>query len=272
MNILVAGKHGSLVDTMIIANINPEKGRITLVSVPRDLYYNNRKINSIYYFYGMDELKRTLSFITGYHIDQYILIDMYAFIEVIDMIGGVDVHLNQPVIDPTYKTFDGGKWGTLYYRAGDHHLSGKQALRLARSRHTSSDFARSERQHLILQAVQTKARNFGLGDAASLKTLAERVLAKTETDIGIADAISYFFRYQNYEINGGHVMSSGNVLASQYTGEVNGKAAETCTTDEEGEEICVAKDKGAYILVPRNGSWNTTRWFFHQIIEEDVAV
>lgn len=220
----------------------------------------------------MDELKRTLSFITGYQIDQYILVDMYAFIEVVDMIGGVDVHLDQPVIDPTYKTFDGGKWGTLYYRAGDHHLSGKQALRLARSRHTSSDFARSERQHLILQAVKDKAKTLGLADAGSLKTLGESILAKTETDISIADAISYFFRYQNYEINGGHVMSSGNVLASKYTGEVDGKPAETCTTNEEGEETCKQKDKGAYILVPRNGSWNTTRWFFHQIIEGDGAV
>lgn len=272
LNILIAGKHGSLVDTMIIANINPQKGKITLVSVPRDLYYNNRKINSIYYFYGMDELKRTLSFITGYQIDQYILIDMYAFIEVVDIIGGVDVHLDQPVIDPTYKTFDGGKWGTLYYRAGDHHLSGKQALRLARSRHTSSDFARSERQHLILQAVKDKAKTLGLADAGSLKTLGESILAKTETDISIADAISYFFRYQNYEINGGHVMSSGNVLVSKYTGEIDGQPAETCTTNEEGEETCKTKDKGAYILVPQNGSWNTTRWFFHQIIEGDGAV
>lgn len=252
---------------MIFANINPETKKITLVSVPRDLYYNNRKINSIYHFYGMEELKRSLSIVTGYEIDKYILIDMYAFIDVIDIIGGVDVHLDEPVIDPTYKTFDGGKWGTLYYRAGDHHLSGKQALRLARSRHTSSDFARSERQHLILAAVKDKAKTLGIGDAGTLKDLAESVLSKTETDIEIADALSYFFRYQNFEIDGGHVMSSGNVLVSQYTNDVNGQAPQSCTTNEEGEEICKAADRGAYILVPRNGSWNTTRWFFHQIIE-----
>jgi len=278
LNILVAGKHGNLVDTMIFANIDPENRKVTLVSLPRDLYYNGRKINSIYHYYGMDELKRTLSFITGYQIDKYILIDMYAFIEVVDMIGGVDVHLDQPVIDPTYKTFDGGKWGTLYYRAGDHHLSGKQALRLARSRHTSSDFARSERQHMLLASIQAKARTFGLGDAGSLKTLAERVLAKTETDIGLADAISYFFRYQSYEINGGHVVSSGNVLASRYTGEIE-KEKRNCAkknvTNEEGEteevDPCKNIDKGAYILLPRNGNWNTIRWYFHQIIEEGAV-
>lgn len=265
---------------MIFANINPETQKVTLVSIPRDLYYNGRKINSIYHYYGMDELKRSLSHITGYQIDKYILIDMYAFIDVIDMIGGVDVHLEQPVIDPTYKTFDGGKWGTLYYRTGDHHLSGKQALRLARSRHTSSDFARSERQHMILEAVQTKARTFGFGDAASLKALGERVLAKTETDIGIAEAISYYFRYQNFEIDGGHVLSSGNVLASRYTGDVkreeqNCPAVSASTTggdDETQEDPCANIDKGAYILVPRDGNWNTIRWYFRQIIENGAAV
>ncbi|MCA9374312.1 LCP family protein [Candidatus Peregrinibacteria bacterium] len=254
---------------MIFANINPAEHKITLISVPRDLYYNGRKINSIYYFYGMEELKRSLSIVTGYEIDKYILIDMYAFIDVIDIIGGVDVHLDQPVIDPTYKTFDGGKWGTLYYRAGDHHLSGKQALRLARSRHTSSDFARSERQHLILAAVKDKAKTLGIGDAGKLKELAESVLSRTETDIEIQDALTYFFRYQNFEVEGGHVMSSGNVLVSQYTNDVNGQAPKTCTTNEEGEETCKAGDRGAYILVPQNGSWNTTRWFFHQILEGD---
>ena len=178
MNILIAGKHGSLVDTMIFANINPEKRQITFISIPRDLYYNNRKINSIYPLYGMEELKRTITFVSGYKVDKFILVDMYAFIDIIDLIGGVDVHLDAPVIDPTYKTFDGGKWGTLYYRAGDHHLSGKQALRLARSRHTSSDFARAERQHLIIKAIQKKAREFGLGDADTLTKIAKTVSIK----------------------------------------------------------------------------------------------
>ena len=258
---------------MIFANINPEKRKITLVSLPRDLYYNNRKINAIYALYGMEELKRTISFVSGYQIDKYILIDMYAFIDVIDMIGGVDVHLDQPVIDPTYKTFDGGKWGTLYYREGDHHLSGKQALRLARSRHTSSDFARSERQHMILKAVQQKAKTFGLGDAAGLKTLAEQVLGKTETDINLADAISYYFRYQKFEISGGHVISSGNVLISRYTGDVK-KQQMNCPAPqdapEEEKQKCNNIDKGAYILEPRSGNWNAVRWYFHQIIEGEV--
>lgn len=278
-NVLLAGKHGSLVDTMIFANVNPEKRKITLVSIPRDLYYNNRKINSYYALYGMEELKRILSNITGYRIDKYVLIDMYAFIEVVDLIGGVDVHLDSPVIDPTYKTFDGGEWSTLYYRAGDYHLNGKQALRLARTRHTSSDFARAERQQMILKSIQKKAREFGFGDAAKLTEIAEAVLGKTETDFNLAEALASYFRYQGFDVESGNVLSSGNVLESKNTGEDKGRAClqkvgkGTATDGATDEELKKKRDaceaiKGEYILLPRNGNWNTIKWYFHQLVED----
>ena len=269
MNILVAGKHGALMDTMVIANINIAKRRIILTSVPRDLYYNNRKINFIYSQYGMEEVKRTLAFITGVKIDKYILIDMYAFIEVIDMIGGIDVHLDRAVIDPTYKTFDGGKWGTMYYRAGDHHLSGKQALRLARSRHTSSDFARSERQHMILSAIRNKFGSFKLSDAGSLRLIAKNILSKTKTDINLAEAISYYFRYKGFEIKGGNVLSTLNVLNSKFTGDEAFKEAGCPATKDATEELkkkCATMSRGQYILVPKKDNWNTIRWYFRQLL------
>jgi polyisoprenyl-teichoic acid--peptidoglycan teichoic acid transferase len=273
LNILVAGSHGGLVDTMILANINPASRRITLTSLPRDLYYNNRKINSIYGLYGMEELKRTIAFVTGFEVDKYILIDMYAFIDVIDLIGGIDVHLDEAVIDPTYKTFDGGEWGTLYYRAGDHHLSGRQALRLARTRHTSSDFARSERQHLILAAIQAKAQSFGLGDASGLKILAKQVLDKTKTDISLAEAIAYYFRYQSFEINGGNVLSTENVLDSKFAND-EGYAVAGCPASkkatEDQKKKCAEYDRGAYILVPKNDDWNTVKWYYRKIIKFDT--
>lgn len=275
MNILVAGKHDSLVDTMIFANINPATRKITLVSIPRDLYYNNRKINSYYALYGMDELKRILSKITGYQIDKYVLIDMYAFIDVIDLVGGIDVHLNEPVIDPTYKVNDNGVWSTLYYRAGDYHLGGKEALRLARTRHTSSDFARAERQQMILKALQQKAKEFGFGDAAKLTDIATTVLSKTYTDFTLADALPAYFRYQGFEVEGGNVLSSGNVLESKYTGDLKKDDCQAAAGEpvlnsdvSGGTEKNCDQDKGQYILVPRNDNWNTVRWYFHQLIEE----
>jgi len=254
---------------MIIANIDQNRQKVTLISLPRDLFYNGRKINMIHSLYGMEELKRTLGFITGFEIDRYVLIDMYAFIDVIDMIGGIDLHLDQPVIDPTYKTFDGGKWGTLYYRAGDHHLNGRQALRLARSRHTSSDFARSERQHMILSAVREKFGEFRLGDASTLKLMIQNLLAKTDTDLNLTEAVSDYFRYKSYDIQGGYVLSTTNVLDWSYT---NDKAFEEAgcpapeDADEELKNKCTTFERGQYILNPKQENWNAIRWYFRQAI------
>jgi len=203
---------------------------------------------------------------------------MYAFIDVIDIVGGIDVHLDKPVIDPTYKTYDAGKWGTLYYRAGDHHLSGKQALRLARTRHTSSDFARAERQQMIIAALQHKAKTFGLGNAGTIKDIAQKILEKTETDISFTDAITYYFRFQNFKISRGNVLSSGNVLYSKYTGELKRKQAKCLTNptqeqldkmDDKQKEKCKNIEKGQYILLPKNDNWNTVRWYFRKLIEDE---
>jgi len=271
-NILIAGKHGNLVDTMIFTHIDETDKSIKMVSIPRDLYYNGRKINSFPYYYGMPELKRVLSELTGYELDKYILIDMYAFIDVVDLVGGVDVTLEKAVIDPTYRVVDDGVEGTLYYEPGDYHLGGVEALRLARSRHTSSDFARAERQQLILEALQGKAQNFGFGDADTIYAIAKTVLEQTETDIGLDDAIAYYFRYQGYEIQSNNVMSSGNVLyVPPYitTEDCNALIAEAEANGEERPGC--ENENNAYTLLPRNNDWNVVKWFFKENFEGETT-
>ncbi|MCK5610335.1 LCP family protein, partial [Candidatus Pacearchaeota archaeon] len=155
----MAGRQGNNVDTMILAQVNMGKKKVTLLSIPRDIFFNGRKINRAYYFYGIDELKRELSIVTGYHVDHHVLIEMRAFSDMIDYLNGIYVYLEEPLIDPSYKTFDYGEWGTLFYPKGYHHLSGVQTLRVARSRGTTSDFSRAKRQQAILVGSKNKLKN-----------------------------------------------------------------------------------------------------------------
>ncbi|MFA6917518.1 MAG: LCP family protein [Candidatus Gracilibacteria bacterium] len=264
-NILIAGKSGSLLDTMIFVHIEEKNRRIKMVSIPRDLFYNGRKINAFASMYGLAELKKVLSEISGYKIDKYIVIEMYAFMDVVDLVGGVDVHLDKPLIDPTYKTIDNGVEGTLHYEPGDYHFGGKEALRVARSRHTSSDFDRAARQQLILKALQTKARNLGVGDTDTLYEIVKTVLARTETDISPDEAIAYFFRYQNYEIASNAVISSGNVLyVPPYISEENCQVV-IASAVSKGESVpsCGAENH-AYTLLPKDDNWDAIKWFFSQ--------
>ena len=155
-NYLILGKNEKNVDTIILATVNNAKKQITLVSVPRDLWVNAKKINSFYYFYGMSGFIRELEKLLGVKIKNYILIDMDAFPEVVDKVGGIDYTFREPLIDPTYRTVDKGVEGTLYFPKGTTHLNGIQALRVSRTRHTSSDFARADRQQQVLKALASE--------------------------------------------------------------------------------------------------------------------
>ncbi|MDP2643187.1 MAG: LCP family protein [Candidatus Peregrinibacteria bacterium] len=264
-NVLIAGKNGSLTDTMIFAHLDESTKEIKMISIPRDLFYNNRKINAYAYMYGMPELKSLISKLTGYKLDKYIVIDMYAFIDVIDLIGGVDIHLDKAVVDPTYKTIDNGVVGTLHYEPGDYHLGGKESLRLARSRHTTSDFARAERQQMIIEAIQKKAQNFGFGDADTVYQIAKAVLGKTETDISLDEAIKYYFKYQNYKIVSNDVMSSGNIFfVPPYITKENCAAM----IESGGSNSCEGENH-AYTLLPLDQDWDIIKWFFHDHFESE---
>lgn len=267
-NVLIAGENSGLVDTMIFVHINEKNKEIKMISIPRDLFYNGRKINAFAEFYGMPSLKKALSDMTGYTLDKYIKVDMYAFIDVIDLIGGVDVHLDDAVIDPTYRVVDNGKEGTLHYEPGDYHLGGVQALRLARTRHTSSDFARAERQQKIIESLQSKAQNFGFGDLDTIYQIAKTVLAKTDTDIGLDEAISYYFKYQNYKIVSNDVISSGNILyVPPYITKENCDSQMAAMAASGGGDPGCANQNHAYTLLPMDNNWNVIKWFFKEKFE-----
>ncbi|EKD64305.1 MAG: cell envelope-related transcriptional attenuator [uncultured bacterium] len=264
MNMLILGKNGSNVDTIIFANVNPDQQKVTMISIPRDLFYEDRKINSVYALFGMDEFISQIEEITGREVDHYILVDMYVFADIIDLMGGIDITLEEDLIDPSYATYDNGVWSTLYYPAGDYHLNGTQTLRVARSRHYSSDYDRAARQQMILEAIKEKALSMEIADAGTLFGIMKTVLEDTETDIGMDLALTYYVKYKNYSIERGNVMSTVNVLASEHEYvDYNTSAAEEVCDETTG--VCETKNF-VYILTPYGGNWDYIKWYFDETL------
>lgn len=255
-NILLMGKNGSNVDTMIFAHVDISDQKITLLSVPRDLYYQEDKINAVYGKQGVLAQVAAVEDVLGYKVHHYALVDMVAFKDVIDLLGGVDVTLDQDLIDPTYKVCDGDTCSTLYYPAGTYHLDGTEALRIARSRHTTSDYSRAARQQLILGGLKSKAESLGFGDATTFLSVAKTVLAALETDFTLSEVVTDYFRYQHFELESGSVLSTANVLQNLPV------PVDYVTSHLLGD--------GTYAidaLQPKDGDWNAIKWYVRQLFQ-----
>jgi polyisoprenyl-teichoic acid--peptidoglycan teichoic acid transferase len=161
-------------DTMLLASFDPRTERIVMISLPRDvtnvpLYSGGtwrRKINTFYHYAafhpdeypggGMDALVRQMEYLIGVPIHYYASIEIDGFRRIIDLVGGVDVVLEQAINDPTYQhTPD--ETG-FFMQPGPHHLDGATALAYVRSRHGpgGSDFARARRQQQVILALRER--------------------------------------------------------------------------------------------------------------------
>lgn len=214
---LILGTNENLTDTIILAAVNPSKETVTLISIPRDLYVNGRKVNSIYASYGIDKIKQDVTRISGLEIDKYIIFDLDAFEEVIDILGGIDLYVHESIYDPYFPTASNG-YTEYSIEEGSHHMNGAEALMYARSRKTTSDFDRSKRQQQVIQAIRVKVKMLNLlSDLDKAIELYKLAIEKVQTDIDVFEALHYLENYQNYAIESGNVISTENLLYSSRT-------------------------------------------------------
>jgi len=72
---------------------------------------------------------------------------------VVDLIGGIDVYVEEEISDPAYPDEAYG-YDPFYLEAGWRHLNGEMALKYARTRHSAGgDFDRAKRQQQVIMAI-----------------------------------------------------------------------------------------------------------------------
>jgi len=103
----------------------------------------------------MKVLEEKIEEITGEKIDYYVNLDFEGFIKIVDLVDGVDVSVEENLVDYDYPNGRGG-YTTFVLRKGNWTLDGETALKYARSRHSTSDFDRSLRQQQIISALKKK--------------------------------------------------------------------------------------------------------------------
>lgn len=139
-------------DTIILARFDPIRGRIFLLSMPRDSYvaipgYGMQKINAANVYGGIDLLKETLGNLSGLKIDHFMEINPAAAVKLVDLLGGIEIEVEKDMyyVDRAQSLY-------INLKKGRHKLSGKEAEGYIRFRHDAQgDIGRIERQQKFLR-------------------------------------------------------------------------------------------------------------------------
>ncbi|WSP71610.1 LCP family protein [Streptomyces sp. NBC_01236] len=181
-------------DTIMIVHISEDRGRASIVSLPRDSYAETPahidettgerhgphpvKLNAAYAEGGPNLTVRTVENMTHVKIDHYLEVDFTSFMKTVDALGGVRICTAQPLKD-SYTGLD--------MAAGTHDLNGGEALQYVRSRHAdgSSDLGRMQRQQRFLAALVSQATSSGvLMNPMRFRDVTRAVLGSVRADKG----------------------------------------------------------------------------------------
>ena len=177
-----------------------------MLSIPRDLCVKlpcsaNQKINAVYALAkeasraktlagqeqdGLKALDDTLSPIIGVPIHYHVVVDFTAFKDVVNSLGGVTVNVPDELYDPTIAWENG--YNPVIAKPGVQTMDGQKALLYAKSRETSSDFARAERQRLLLVAMKDKTLSLGtFSNPVKVSSLLNSLGNNVYTDFSVND-------------------------------------------------------------------------------------
>lgn len=174
-NILLIGKDGigektSRADTMIILTVDNKHKSLKFTSIARDtlVYIPGKgydKINHSFYYGGCELLLKTINDNFDLGIKDYAIVDFKSFVDVINVLGGVNVNIEDREIDGLNKVIDAcygleieNKGNNIEYitSSGNHLLNGYQALAYCRLRKIDNCFYRDARQRKVLESLAYK--------------------------------------------------------------------------------------------------------------------
>jgi LCP family protein required for cell wall assembly len=207
--ILAAGIDNSLTDyrygradVIRIVRIDFITPKVSVLTLPRDLWVELPDIKEAYehithgkintaYFYGAPALDRyqgtgggpgllahTIAHNYGLYTENYVVINMLAFEQIVDALGGIDIYLDQTWDGRGDRDADHHAW---VFEEGQHHMSGAEALRFARIRLGYTEIIRTDNQTLVMCAVKEKMQQPRV--IGAIPELVTAFLGKVQTDL-----------------------------------------------------------------------------------------
>ncbi len=279
-------KNGFLTDTIIVASLDKETKKVSMVSIPRDLYVKvptfgkvkeyYTKINALYSIGnkndystgGIGLLSKKVEEIVGLPIHYGVRIDFEGFRKSIDTLGGVDI-----VVDKSFDDYSFPREGKedascsdgtfncqvehIHFEQGKTHMNGTLALKFVRSRKGTngegSDFARAARQQKVLFAAKEKALDVGnLADPVKLNNLFKDFGQSIETDLDVSALVALY----------------------NFSKEVSSSDIGNLVLDNSADNYLYTPSQGqyeGYVLLPKGGSWSKIHNAVKELLSNNSA-
>ncbi|MFP4425581.1 MAG: LCP family protein [Spirochaetaceae bacterium] len=250
---LLIGTNGGLADAIMLVNVTPTT--LAALSIPRDIYLEERKLSEWHLFAGTEGFAEKVGDLVGVSVDHYVTMSMTGFEEVIDDLDSIDVELEEEILDPSMIYESDGEQRMLFFPSGEHEVGPEAVMALVRSRATTSDYSRSQRQRAVVAALRRELASLSAADTQKVFALFESVARNAKTDLSLGRLMSYYRQFRGAAAIREHGLSEDNVLRATYSNvhEEGGSLEEY--RRENGEEL------GAWILVPKEGDWDLLRWY-----------
>lgn len=187
-------------DTLMFVSYEPKARFLDILSIPRDTRIRIpgikvRRINEVYaYFYRLskkdhvacEKLKNSVEDILKsretLQIPFYIQLNYEGFKQVVDLLGGVSIHIDEPM---HYDDYSGNLH--IHFSTGTVVLNGTKALEYVRYRGRSGDRGRIFRQQRFLRSALGRFKNPLV--VLRIPLMFYRVISNIQTNLSLWDMI-----------------------------------------------------------------------------------
>ena len=186
-------------DVMKIVSLDFDNKKIKITSLERDVvvyipgeHQEYDHFNWAYWFGGPELAVKTINYNLDLDITQYVTLNFRSVIELIDLIGGVDISLTKA--EATYFVD-----GHIDHNAvpGVNHMNGEVALSYARLREIDSNFNRMERQNNVIRAVIAKLKDKSVTE---LMEIVKAMMPYITTNLSNADVKEYMMSLLSFDL------------------------------------------------------------------------
>lgn len=183
-------------DTILLASYDVASQKVTVVNIPRETMVNVpwdvKTIGSVYQYYGggdegMLRLREVVTDLFGFAPDYTIRIDLDAFGEIVDTIGGVnfDVPLDMDYEDPAQDL-------SIHINQGYQTLDGQQAMGVVRFRigengYANGNIGRIDTQQAFLRAMADQILQ--IQNISQISQIAEILAKNINTDLSASNIL-----------------------------------------------------------------------------------